>query len=93
MLDQFWPGPRKSKCPILFCNVVGKEGDHDTGIKAAGGKKIGIRSKSNKEEAEKVVRYNQLILNSMTATLKSFYMKYVYTYKISRLCKTIPVKL
>lgn len=56
MLDQFWPGPRKSKCPILFCNVVGKEGDHDTGIKAAGGKKIGIRSKSNKEEAEKVVR-------------------------------------
>ena len=55
-LDGFWPGPKKSKCPILFCNVVGKEGDYETGSKAVGGKKIGIGSKFNKKEAYKVVR-------------------------------------
>ena len=55
-LDRFWPGPEKSKCPILFCHVIGKEGDHKTGSKAKGGKKIGVDSKFNETEAAKVVR-------------------------------------
>ena len=54
-LECFWPGPHKSRCPIVFCNVIGKEGDHKTGSKAAGGKKIGIDSKCNETEALKVV--------------------------------------
>ena len=54
-LDEFWPGPRKSRCPILFCNVVGKEGDHKTGSKTTGGRKIGTDSKFNETEAIKVV--------------------------------------
>ena len=54
-LDGFWPGPQKSRCPIVFCNVIGKEDDHKTGSKAAGGKKIGTDSKRNETEAIKVV--------------------------------------
>ena len=62
-LDKFWPGPQKSKCPILFCNVIGKEDDKKTGSKAAGGKKIGIDSKFNETEATKVVNVYLIALN------------------------------
>lgn len=55
-MDEFWPGPEKSQCPILFCHVIGKEDDHKTGSKTTGGKKIGIDSKLNETEAIKVVR-------------------------------------
>ena len=55
-LDRFWPGPERSRCPILFCHVIGKEDNHKTGNKATGGKKIGIDSKFNETEATKVVR-------------------------------------
>ena len=55
-LDRFWPGPERSRCPILFCHVVGKEDDHKTGSKTTGGKKIGVDSKFNETEATKVVR-------------------------------------
>jgi hypothetical protein len=52
-MDGFWPEPQ---CPILFCHVIGKEGDHKTGSKTTGGKKIGVDSKFNETEATKVVR-------------------------------------
>lgn len=60
-MDEFWPGPKNSKCPIAFCNVVGKEGDLETGGSAAGGKKVGTGSKFNTKEADKVVRYPHII--------------------------------
>ena len=49
-LDGFWPGPQKSRCPIVFCNVIGKEDDHKTGSKAAGGKKIGLIPNAMKQK-------------------------------------------
>ena len=61
-LDRFWPGPEKSRCPILFCDVIGKEGEHKTGSKATGGKKIGIDSKFNENEANKVVQFAWVVI-------------------------------
>ena len=51
-LDKFWPGPKKSECSILFCNIIGKEDD----CIAAGEKmSIDIDLKFNETEAKKVV--------------------------------------
>lgn len=50
---RFWPGPEGAECPILFVNVVGEEGQSETGRQ--GEKKVGIDSKSNLKEAKKVV--------------------------------------
>ena len=50
-LDKFWP--RGADLPILFCDVVGEEGRSETGRQ--GERKVGIESKSNRKEAEKVV--------------------------------------
>lgn len=56
-LDVFWPGPKKSDCPILFCNIIGKEEDYKAGCITAEEKmNIGIDLKFNQTEAKKVVR-------------------------------------
>ena len=54
---------QKVKCPILFCNVIGKEDDKKTGSKAIRGKKIGIDSKFNETEATKVVNVYFIAFN------------------------------
>ena len=51
-LKKFWPGPKGEKCPIMFVNVVGEEGQHPTGSKDAN---VGIDSKFNEREAKKAV--------------------------------------
>ena len=57
-LQGFWP--RGPKFPIIFCDFVGKEGEYKAGSK--GEKQIGIDSKFNYEEAEKVVRMYAMLL-------------------------------
>ena len=62
-LRGFWPqGPQR---PILFCDTVGKEGEYKTGSK--GEKHIGIDSKFNFEEAQKVVSILFLSYNVLLA--------------------------
>jgi len=50
-MEQFWP--RGLKSPIVFCNVVGVEGEVFDGKTDKG--KVDPHSKCNKQEAEKVV--------------------------------------
>lgn len=57
----FWPqGPN---LPIVFCNVVGEEGQSETGRQ--GQKKVGIDSKFNRTEAKKVVSYFEFYVPDM----------------------------
>ena len=49
---EFWP--RGRHCPIVFVDVVGNEGGSTVGSK--GDTKVGVDSKFNITEAEKVVR-------------------------------------
>lgn len=52
-MANFWPnGPG---CPILFCDVVGKEGDKDTG--AGRSRRVNPGSKFNEQEAKKAVSW------------------------------------
>ena len=51
-LDGFWP--QGENCPIVFVNTVGIEREDLTG-RREGADKIGIESKFNQEEVNKVV--------------------------------------
>jgi len=50
-MEQFWP--RGLKSPIVFCNVIGVEGEVFDAKTNKG--KVDPHSKCNKQEAEKVV--------------------------------------
>ena len=50
-LDNFWP--RGPNCPILFCDIVGSEGERETTSRE--GRKVAIGSKSNRKDALKTV--------------------------------------
>ena len=52
-LDGFWPGPQGSRCPILFCDVVGTEAEEETSNRE--GRKVMAGSKSNMKDAKKTV--------------------------------------
>ena len=54
-MEQFWPQGLKS--PIVFCNVVGVEGEVYFAKTDKG--KVDPHSKCNKQEAEKVVSLDQ----------------------------------
>ena len=49
-IKKFWPQGRD--CPLVFCNVEGREGGA-----VSGNKKSSLLSKSNIDEARKVVRF------------------------------------
>ena len=48
-IEKFWP--QGKDCPLAFCNIEGKEGGA-----VSGNKKSSFFSKSNADEARKVVR-------------------------------------
>ena len=52
-LESFWP--QGNKCPIMFVDVVGKEGQDISSSKSE--TKVGVDSKYNMEEVELVVRH------------------------------------
>lgn len=49
-IKKFWPQGRD--CPLAFCNIEGREGGA-----VSGNKKSSLLSKSNIDEARKVVRF------------------------------------
>ena len=53
-LVNFWPQGKDK--PFVFVNLVGKEGREHTGHR--GKTKVGLESKFNKDEAEKIVSRN-----------------------------------
>lgn len=61
-LHSFWPC---SKCPLLFCNLVGRESESHTGHHKA--VRVGLESKYNPTEAQYIVSILTRYLNSINA--------------------------
>ena len=51
-MDNFWP--QRNDCPIVFCNIVGKEEDYKAHKRVHSGR-VDSHSKCNHQEAMKVV--------------------------------------
>ena len=72
-IKKFWPQGRD--CPLAFCNIEGREGEA-----VSGNKKSSLLSKSNADEARKVVRAKICIIHRAIALFKCVYVISNYVF-------------